>query len=171
MDKPSTRVPVNPRLLETEMNLTARFFAGAAIAIVAASSALAADRATKDEAVAFANRAAAYWKKSGRDGALAEFNNQKGQFVDRDLYVFALDAATGKALAHGANAKLVGRDLAGLKDPEGKLFVKEMLQVSTAGKPAWVDYKWPNPVTQQLEAKSSYVLKVDDIVIGVGVYK
>jgi len=151
--------------------MIARTVAGVAAAFMAVTFAMAADRASKDEAVAFANRAAAYWKKSGRDAALAEFNSPKGQFIDRDLYIFALDAATGKALAHGANAKLVGRDLMALKDPEGKLFVKEMLQVGAAGKPAWVDYKWPNPTSQQVESKSSYVLKVDDIVIGVGVYK
>jgi len=153
------------------MKLITRLFAGACAALAIASSAFAGDRATKDEAVAFSNRAVAFWKKNGKDAAIAEYNNGKGQFVDRDLYVFALDASSGKALAHGANPRLVGRDLGALKDPEGKPFVKEMLEVGKAGKPAWVDYKWPNPVNQQLEAKSSYVVKVDDVVLGVGVYK
>lgn len=35
----------------------------------------------------------------------------------------------------------------------------------------WVDYKWPNPVSIALEAKSSYVEKAGDVIIGCGTYK
>lgn len=152
------------------MKWMAKWMGAACAVAVMTTAAMAAERASKDEAVAFSGRAVAFWKKNGKDKAIAEFNDKKGQFIDRDLYVFVLDA-NGKALAHGANPKLVGRDLTGLKDPDGKPFVKEMLSVGAAGKPGWVDYKWPNPVTQAVEAKTSYVVKVDDAVMGVGVYK
>ncbi len=35
----------------------------------------------------------------------------------------------------------------------------------------WIDYKWPNPVTKAVEQKSTYVEKVDDVVVGCGIYK
>ncbi|HCE07957.1 MAG TPA: histidine kinase, partial [Oxalobacteraceae bacterium] len=35
----------------------------------------------------------------------------------------------------------------------------------------WVDYKWPNPATKILEAKSSYVERYEDVYVGCGIYK
>jgi signal transduction histidine kinase len=33
------------------------------------------------------------------------------------------------------------------------------------------DYKWPNPQTNKIKNKSSYVEKMGDYVVGVGVYR
>ena len=54
-------------------------------------------------------KAVAYYKAKGKDAAFAEINNPKGQFTDRDLYVVVYDT-NGKVLAHGANAKMIGKD-------------------------------------------------------------
>lgn len=35
----------------------------------------------------------------------------------------------------------------------------------------WLDYKWLNPATSTMEQKSTYVEKLDDMVIGCGIYK
>ena len=35
----------------------------------------------------------------------------------------------------------------------------------------WVDYKWPNPITDKIEDKSSYIEKMGDYFVGVGVYR
>ena len=61
--------------------------------------ALAADKGTKEEAVAMVKKAVAYLNTHSREQALAEFNNPKGQFRDRDLYVFAGNMQ-GRLLAH-----------------------------------------------------------------------
>ena len=47
----------------------------------------AAEKGTAEEAVAMVKKAAALVKSSGKEKAFAEFNNPKGAFVDRDLYV------------------------------------------------------------------------------------
>lgn len=134
-------------------------------------SALAAgEKGTADEAVALAKKAAAYIKANGKEKAYAEFNNPNGQFKDRDLYIFVVDF-NGKTLAHGANVKLVDKNMAELKDADGKLFVKEFIDVAKSKGRGWVDYKWPNPVTKAIEAKTSYVEKVDDTLVACGVYK
>lgn len=115
----------------------------------------AADRATKDEAKAMAKKAATLFKEKGKD-AFPVFNDKQGTFVDRDLYVAAIDAS-GLVVAHGGNDKLVGKSLAQLKDADGKLFVQELMTHVTANKPGWVDYRWVNPTSKEIEAKSSYI--------------
>jgi cytochrome c len=94
---------------------------------VGMNSAFAADAGTKDEAVAMAKKAIEYIKANGAEKAYAEFSNPKGQFVDRDLYITVYDM-NGKCLAHGANAKQVGRELIDNKDVDGKEFVKERVE-------------------------------------------
>ena len=139
--------------------------------LLAAGGALASERGTADEAVAMVKRAEAYVKANGRDKALAEFSNPQGSFKDRDQYVMVYDRA-GVCLAHGANAKLIGKILIELKDADGKLMLKSFVETAygPAGK-GWVDYKWPNPLSKAIEQKSTYVEKYDDMIIGVGIYK
>ena len=128
------------------------------------------DRGTAAEATALVQRAAEYLKANGPAKSYAAFNDAAGPFKDRDLYVFVMDT-NGKMLAHGANAKLIGKDLTNLKDSDDKLFIKTMLDVAKTKGKGWVDYKWPHPVTKAIEPKSTYVEKVDDLVIGCGIYK
>ena len=130
----------------------------------------AADRGTAAEATALVQRAVEYLKANGPAKSYAIFNDTAGQFKDRDLYVFVMDM-NGKMLSHGANAKLIGKDLSNLKDSDDKLFIKTMLDVAKTKGKGWVDYKWPHPVTKAIEPKSTYVEKVDDLIVGCGIYK
>lgn len=151
------------------LNFQRRFVLLAAAACLSASmSALASDRATKDEAKAMAVKAAALFKEKGT-GAFAALNDKKGSFVDRDLYVAVLDVQ-GNVLAHGANEKLVGKPLAQLKDADGKLFVQEIMGFVKDNKAGWVDYRWVNPVSKEIEAKSSYVVSQGGYGFMVGAY-
>lgn len=134
---------------------------------------LAADRGTQDEAVALVKKAGDYLKKNGKEKAFSEFNNAKGQFIDRDLYIFAFMAnGDGIEKANGGNNKLVGKNVLEMKDADGKFLIKDIFAVGLGkeGK-GWVDYKWPNPVSGIIENKRTYVEKVDDVLIGCGVYK
>jgi len=125
---------------------------------------------TADEAKALVSKGAAYIKENGKEKAFLEFTNSKGKFVDRDLYLFAVDFR-GMTLAHGGSEKLVGKDMSGLKDADGKFFIKELIELAKSKGGGWVDYKWVNPVTKKIEAKSTYVQKVDDYFLGCGIYK
>lgn len=128
----------------------------------------AADRATKEEAKALAQKAVTLFKEKGKD-AFAALNDKQGPFIDRDLYVFVLDAS-GNVLAHGANEKFVGKSLAKLKDADGKPFVQELMGHVAANKPGWVDYRWVNPASKEIEAKSSYIEVQDGYGFTVGAY-
>lgn len=133
-------------------------------------TALAADKGTKEEAVAMVKRAVAYLKTHGRAKALAEFNNPKGQFRDRDLYVFAGNMQ-GRLLAHGVLPHLAGKDRMDLQDPDGRYITRERLELLKKSNCVWQNYKYLNPVTKKIENKSTYLERVGNLYIGVGVYQ
>ena len=147
-------------------------FKGFVIALAAlafTSVATAAEKGTAEEAMAMVKKGVAFIKANGKEKALTEFNNQKGSFVSGDLYVMCYDME-GNNKCHGSNAKLIGKNLLEIKDADGKFIVKSFIEAANKGK-GWVDYKWPNATTKAIENKSTYVEKVDDILIGVGIYK
>jgi cytochrome c len=125
---------------------------------------------TPAEAEAMVKKAVNYYKANGRDKAFAEFDNPKGQFVRGDLYVMVYDM-NGKNLAHGANPKMIGKDLIDLKDADGKAFVKERVEIAKEKGKGWQNYKWTNPVTHKIAEKTAYLEKVDDVIILCGAYK
>ena len=125
------------------------------------------ERGTPAEAKAMAEQAAKAIESKGIDAAVATFQAPGGAFHDRDLYVFVFNK-DGVTKAHGAKASLVGRNMMGLRDVDGKQIVKEFLKVSGTG---WVDYKWQHPKTKKIENKTSYIIKVGDYWVGVGAYK
>jgi signal transduction histidine kinase len=126
--------------------------------------------ASKDEAVAMVKKGVAYIKGNGKDKGYAEISNKKGQFVDRDLYlvVYGLD---GMVFAHGANEKQIGRNLIDLKDIDGKLFVKERVELAEKQPSFWQEYKFTDPVTHKVEPKEMYCERLDDVVVCGGIYK
>jgi cytochrome c len=130
----------------------------------------AADKGTKDEAVSMVKKAIEFMKASGTEKAFEEISNPQGKFVDRDLYVVVYDM-NGKCLAHGANAKMVGRDLLDNKDVDGKEFVKERVEMMKKEPTGWQDYKFRNPVSNEIEPKSMYLERYQDFIVGCGVYK
>lgn len=121
--------------------------------------------ATLDEAQAMAESAAAYLLEVGSDVAYSEFTFGD-EWRDRDLYVFVI-SADGINLAHGGDPDRVGLDESDLTDVNGVMMVQEMLAIEDTG---WVDYVWPNPLTDIEEPKRSYIIRVDDVIVGVGAY-
>ena len=152
------------------MNFRNLILAGTAAACaLAGGTALAAgDHASRDEAVAMVKKAVAFWKANGDDKTFAEINAKK--YVDRDLYLVAY-GLDGVVHAHGANEKMVGRNLLDLTDVDGKAFVKERVEMAQKQPSFWQDYKFTDPVTKKIEPKQSYCERVDKNVLCGGVYK
>jgi cytochrome c len=126
--------------------------------------------ATAAEATAMVKKGVAFIKANGKEKGFAEITNKGGQFTDRDLYlvVYGLD---GVVHAHGANEKMVGKNLIDLKDVDGKAFVKERVELGKSKGTFWQDYKFTNPVTKKIEPKSMYCEKLDEAVVCGGIYK
>ncbi|MFN3017517.1 methyl-accepting chemotaxis protein [Vibrio coralliilyticus] len=74
---------------------------------------------------------------------------------DGDNYIFVGDS-DGVQLASGV-LSLLGKNILGLKDSEGKFFVQELYQVARNGG-GFVDYSWKNPDSEKLDPKTSYAL-------------
>jgi cytochrome c len=130
----------------------------------------AADQGSAAEAEAMVKKAVAYIKTNGPEKAYDEFTNGKS-FKDRDLYVIVYDL-NGKNLAQGANPKLVGKDLIGLKDPDGKPLIQMFIDLAKTKGKGWVEgYKFLNPVSQKIEGKAMYLERVGDTLVGCGIYK
>jgi signal transduction histidine kinase len=130
----------------------------------------AAEQGTPAEAEAMAKKAVALIKSVGPEKAAEEFTNGKA-FKDRDLYV-AYTELTGKVLAHGGNPKLVGKNLMGLNDSDGNPFFQMLVDLAKNKGQGWSDkYRFMNPTTQKIEAKTMYVERVGEAYVGVGVYK
>src|SRR5258706_4504476 len=126
--------------------------------------------ATAAEATAMVKKGVAFIKANGKDKAYAEITSKSGQFTDRDLYlvVYGLD---GTVRAHGANEKMVGKNLIELKDVDGKAFVKERVDLAQSKGTFWQDYKFTNPLSKKIEPKSAYCEKLDDAAVCGGIYK
>ncbi len=141
-------------------------------AAVVSVSALAQDHGTKDEAKVLANAALAHIKKVGNEQAFKDFTADKASWTKKDLYVFALDGK-GVTLAHGANDKLVGKNMMELKDQNGKAFVREITALAAGKGEGWVDYDWAHPVTKKVEGKSTFVKRIPgfDGSVSVGTYR
>ena len=139
-------------------------------AFVIGNAAIAADGASKDEAMAMVKKAVASIKADGADKVYAEISRKGGAFSDRDLYivVYQLD---GKVLAHGANDKFIGKDMSDAQDVDGKLYVKERIDLAQKQASFWQDYKFVNPVTKKVEPKEMYCERLDQTAVCGGVYK
>lgn len=128
------------------------------------------DHATKEEAVAMVKNAVTFIQQNGAEAAHKEITGKTGKFNSRDLYVvvYQLD---GKVLAHGANAKLVGKDLKDAQDVDGKYFVKERIELASKQASFWQDYKFVNPETRKIEPKQMYCERVAETAVCAGIYK
>ena len=112
-------------------------------------------------------KAAEYLKSVGPEKAFPEFDAQDNPtWHDRDLYVFVLNGQVFM-VANGTNAGLLGRFVLDLRDPDGKLFNHDLMQIKDQG---WVDYRWRNPQTNVVEPKTSFEVRVGEYIVGVGAY-
>jgi signal transduction histidine kinase len=126
--------------------------------------------ATAEQATAMVKKGVAYIKANGADKGYAEITSKQSQFRFEDLYlvVYGLD---GTVHAHGANEKMVGRNLIELKDVDGKPFVKERVELGKTKTSFWQDYKFTNPESKKIEPKTMYCERLDQTVVCGGIYK
>lgn len=143
--------------------------AGLALLVGASMPAISAEKGTKDEAKAMVSKAVAFIKSGGAEKAYAEFSVKGGKWTDRDLYVvvYGLD---GKVLAHGSNAKLIGKMLIDAQDVDGVYYVKDRVNLAKSKGEFWQDYKFVNPTTKKIEPKQMYCQRVGETAVCAGIY-
>ncbi|KXS33755.1 MAG: histidine kinase [Candidatus Gallionella acididurans] len=140
------------------------------LAVCFSASAFAQEKfATKKEAEAMVVKTVAALK-ANQAKTLEEITAKDPKYIDRDLYAVVYDMS-GKVLAHGANSKMVGKDLIDLKDPDGKEFVKERVELANSKGKFWQEYKFTDPETRRMLPKEAYCEKAGNAVVCAGVYK
>jgi cytochrome c len=169
--KPAWRRDVVENQERKKMN--SKWIAAIAVSTAcAATVAFAAEpRVMPKEAEAMVKKGVAYLKANPREKALADITDNKGQFVDRELYltVYRMD---GTALAHGSNAKFVGKNLIELRDANGKEHIRERLELAKTKTAFWQDFTFTNPVNKKVEPKQMYCERTEDmLVVCGGIYK
>ncbi|MCG2584061.1 cache domain-containing protein [Massilia sp. TS11] len=121
------------------------------------------------DAIAMAERGAQFVKQHGKDAMIEKIKARDPEFNQGALYL-AMRDLQGITVAH-PTAAFVGKNLLEVPDADGKLFRKEMLAVAREKGKGWVDYKYKNPDSGKVEAKSTYVLRVGDVALEAGIYK
>jgi two-component system, NarL family, sensor kinase len=132
---------------------------------------------TPDDLAAFVRNASEYADAAGEEDALAEFQQQDGQFSHGDVYVYAYDY-NGTLLAHPYQADLVGTDRSNWTDVRGLPFVRVGEYVASNGG-GFIAYLYPAPeggvidekALDRYEPKIGYVSPVGETWwIGSGIY-
>lgn len=141
-----------------------------AVLAALALSAHAADPTEKD-AIAMAEKGAAYIKANGQDAFLKKIAAKDPDYLQGALYVDVRDIKTGIVLAHPVNPSIVGKDLTDIPDASGKKYRREIIELAAKKGHGWVDYQYKNPTTGKIEPKTTYILRVGDVVLEAGIYK
>jgi cytochrome c len=142
----------------------------ALLCVAFGAPALAAEPTEKD-AIAMAERAAAFTKAQGRDALIKKITAKDPEFVQGSMYIYMRDFNTGVNLAHPFNQSIVGKDLNDVPDTNGKMYRRDIMDVAKKDGKGWVDYMYKNPENNKIEAKTAYVLRSGDVVLVAGIYK
>ena len=143
---------------------------GALLCLTFGSTCAAADPTEKD-AIAMAERGAAYVKAHGREELAKKITAKDPEFVQGSMYIYLRDFATGINLAHPFNQSIVGKDLNDVPDTNGKMYRRDIMALAKKDGKGWVDYMYKNPENNKIEAKTAYVLRAGDVVLVAGIYK
>lgn len=85
---------------------------------------------------------------------------------------FWINDSQPKMIMHPIKPALDGKDLSGVKDPDGKALFLEMVKVTRNKGAGFVEYQWPKPGSEKPQPKLSYV-KIHPAwgwIIGSGMY-
>ncbi|MFS2139874.1 cache domain-containing protein [Duganella sp. Dugasp56] len=121
------------------------------------------------DAVALAEKGARFVRTHGKAAMIARINSRDPEFNQGALYL-AMRDLEGITVAHPTTA-LIGKNLLDVPDADGKPFRREMVAVARGQGHGWVGYKFRNPESGKVEAKTTYVLRVGDVALEAGIYK
>ena len=126
-----------------------------------------------DEARGLVEAAQRHIAQTGWAIAVKAFNDPHGAFVDRDMYLFALDRS-GRYHVYGARPEFVGRVIHELPNVSAKQaddFLREAWSAAEQGQ-GWIEYDGSDLDSGETRSKTAFILAVDDdVFIGCGIYR
>lgn len=143
----------------------------AALCLAIAAAPALANGPTEKDAIAMVERGVALVKAKGKDEMIKKINAKDAEYVQGELYIDMRDLKTGIVLAHPYNPSIVGKDLTDVPDANGKKYRREIIDLAAAKGKGWVDYQYKNPTNGKIEPKTTFIQRVDDVVLEAGIYK
>jgi cytochrome c len=125
---------------------------------------------SKDEVVAQVKKAVEFYQAQGREKALAELNNKDGMFAKGQDYVDVHDIS-GVCVAHPVSPGIVGLNRLDQADPNGKQFIKEIVEAAKTKPNGWITFMRKNPMSGKIEKKLAYWERKDDLIFKAGTYE
>ena len=141
------------------------------ILFVICNAGIAGEKASKKECIEKCKIAAKLIQDIGIDKAFIKLMDIKGEFVWKDTYIFTIDF-NGIMIAHPIKPKMNGRDISGLKDINGKMFIADLVDIAKNKGEGWVDYMWSKLNESTPSLKQTFVYRVNGtkIFVAAGIY-
>ncbi|NHZ95747.1 cache domain-containing protein [Massilia sp. CCM 8734] len=143
----------------------------AAVCLAFTAGQACANAPTDKDAIAMVERGAALIMAKGKDELVKKINAKDKDFVRGELYLDMRDLQTGIVLAHPINPSIVGKDLIDVPDASGKKYRRDIINLGQSKGKGWIDYLYKNPTNGKIEPKSTYIQRVDDVILEAGIYK
>jgi methyl-accepting chemotaxis protein len=125
---------------------------------------------TADQARQLVFDAMIHIQSAGLERAALDFHDPQGAFIDRDLYVFVFDRE-GYYEVFGSSPTRVGSHLSENAGLDADKLLRDAWSTCDDHAGGWVSYSITNPITQEVQAKISYVVPLDDKrLLGCGCY-
>jgi len=131
-------------------------------------------KVTPSEAKKRVKKAIKFLKQEGSQAAFAEFTDEKGRFTDMDSYitVYNVDGVLKAFPIQTRTAKdSLGTNVLHLRDNNGKLYIRELIELVKEKGKCWVEYIFLNPASRKEEPKRVYAERVGDLIVSSGAYK
>ena len=147
------------------------FITATTLCLAVAAGNVFANEPTEKDAIAMTERGAALIKAKGKEEMMKRIVARDPEYVQGSLYIDMRDLYTGIVLAHPINPSIVGKDLTDVPDASGKKYRREIINLAQKSGKGWVDYQYKNPTSGKIEPKTTYILRVDDVVLEAGIYQ
>ncbi len=107
-----------------------------------------------------------------KETALDEFYTLIGAMRYNDVEYYWVHGYDGFMKMHPNAPNLIGQDVTGLQDEDGKFFFQEMIDIVNANGEGTVEYWWPKPGEEAPQPKLSYIkgFKPWGLTVGTGIY-
>jgi len=124
----------------------------------------------RERAIAMVKKAVAHLSRVAAERAFDDFHADDKGFKQGELYLIVFDDQ-GVIRAHGRNAAFRGRNDWEQADADGRKMTQEMVELGRSRGMGWVDYRWTNPRSGQVEPKSTYIERCSQYTIACGIYR
>jgi cytochrome c len=131
-----------------------------ALAAIVIGVAYVAYAGTAEDAKTLAQGAAAFIKQNGLQAGVTEIMKPDGKFRKGKLFLTANDFS-GKMLASAAIPTLVGQNHYTLRDPNGKFFVQEAIEIAKTKGGGWLEYSFTDAETKKVVPRRAWVQRVE----------